>query len=154
MVPLAARRAIRFCTVPRATPRALAREATEARASLRSSPISCRSMSSIKLTITQIANNRWRFDHQTATSVQDSGFILVLAGPTMLEEAEVRDGRGRELWRAFMVDFIGIERIQELVSRWGAARFIEELAREIESDFLRWSEFEKSPRHGSNSSVG
>ncbi len=53
-----------------------------------------------------------------------------------------------------MVDFIGIERIQELVSRRGAARFIEELAREIESDFLRWNEFEKSPRHASHSSVG
>src|SRR5215472_18439755 len=53
-----------------------------------------------------------------------------------------------------MVDFIGIERIQELVSRRGAARFIEELAHEIESDFLRWSEFEKSPRHASHSSVG
>jgi ornithine cyclodeaminase len=53
-----------------------------------------------------------------------------------------------------MVDFIGIERIQELVSRRGAARFIEELAREIESDFLRWSEFEKSARHASHSGVG
>jgi ornithine cyclodeaminase len=53
-----------------------------------------------------------------------------------------------------MVDFIGIERIQELVARRGAARFIEELAREIESDFLRWSEFEKSARHASHSPVG
>ena len=53
-----------------------------------------------------------------------------------------------------MVDFIGIERIQQLVSRRGPARFIEELAREIESDFLRWSEFEKAPRHASHSSVG
>lgn len=53
-----------------------------------------------------------------------------------------------------MVDFIGIERVQELVSRRGAARFIEELAREIESDFLRWSEFEKSPRHATHSAVG
>jgi len=53
-----------------------------------------------------------------------------------------------------MVDFIGIERIQQLVSRRGAARFIEELAREIESDYLRWSEFEKAPRHASHSSVG
>ena len=35
-----------------------------------------------------------------------------------------------------MVDFIGIERIQELVARRGAARFIEELAREIAADFL------------------
>ena len=37
-----------------------------------------------------------------------------------------------------MVDFIGIERIQELVARRGAARFIERLAREIEADFRRW----------------
>jgi ornithine cyclodeaminase len=53
-----------------------------------------------------------------------------------------------------MVDFIGIERIRQLVARRGAARFIEELAREIESDFLRWSEFEKSPRHACHSQVG
>ena len=38
-----------------------------------------------------------------------------------------------------MVDFIGIERIQELVARRGAARFIEELAQEIEADFRRWA---------------
>src|SRR5438046_517983 len=36
-----------------------------------------------------------------------------------------------------MVDFIGIERIQELVARRGVARFIEELAGEIEADFRR-----------------
>ena len=53
-----------------------------------------------------------------------------------------------------MVDFIGIGRIQELVSRRGAARFIEELAREVESDFLRWNDFEKSPRHASHSPGG
>jgi ornithine cyclodeaminase len=53
-----------------------------------------------------------------------------------------------------MVDFIGIERIRELVARRGAARFIEELAAEIESDFLRWSAFEKSPRHATHSAGG
>jgi ornithine cyclodeaminase len=53
-----------------------------------------------------------------------------------------------------MVDFIGIERIQQLVSRRGVARFIEELATEIESDFLRWDRFEKSPRHATHSAVG
>ena len=53
-----------------------------------------------------------------------------------------------------MVDFIGIERIRELVARRGAARFIEELAAEIDSDFRRWSEFEKSPRHATHSSGG
>jgi ornithine cyclodeaminase len=53
-----------------------------------------------------------------------------------------------------MVDFIGIERIQQLVQRRGAARFIEELAGEIEADFLRWDAFDKSPRHAAHSSVG
>jgi len=53
-----------------------------------------------------------------------------------------------------MVDFIGIERVRELVDRLGAARFIEELAGEIESDYLRWREFEKSARHATHSPVG
>jgi ornithine cyclodeaminase len=53
-----------------------------------------------------------------------------------------------------MVDFIGIERIQQLVARRGAARFIEELGGEIEADFLRWSAFDKSPRHATHSPVG
>jgi ornithine cyclodeaminase len=53
-----------------------------------------------------------------------------------------------------MVDFIGIERIQELVARRGVARFIEELAGEIEADFLRWEAFDKSPRHATHSAVG
>jgi len=53
-----------------------------------------------------------------------------------------------------MVDFIGIERVRELVGRLGAARFIEELAGEIETDYLRWREFDKSPRHATHSSVG
>lgn len=53
-----------------------------------------------------------------------------------------------------MVDYIGIERIRELVHRRGTARFIEELATEIENDYRRWSEFEKSPRHATHSPVG
>ena len=53
-----------------------------------------------------------------------------------------------------MVDFIGIERIQQLVARRGTARFIEELAGEIERDFLRWDDFDKSARHASHSPVG
>jgi ornithine cyclodeaminase len=53
-----------------------------------------------------------------------------------------------------MVDFIGIERVQQLVARRGAARFIAELAAEIEADFLRWSVFDKSPRHACHSAVG
>jgi len=53
-----------------------------------------------------------------------------------------------------MVDYIGIERIRQLVARRGAARFIEELTSEIEADFLRWSEFDKSARHATHSPAG
>jgi ornithine cyclodeaminase len=53
-----------------------------------------------------------------------------------------------------MVDFIGTERIRELVAARGAARFIEELAAEIESDFQRWDAFDKSPRHATHSAAG
>lgn len=53
-----------------------------------------------------------------------------------------------------MVDYIGIERIRQLVARRGAARFIEELTSEIEADFLRWNEFDKSARHATHSPAG
>ncbi|HJS90649.1 MAG TPA: ornithine cyclodeaminase [Steroidobacteraceae bacterium] len=53
-----------------------------------------------------------------------------------------------------MVDFIGIRRVQELVGDVGLAAFIAGLAREIETDYRRWPEFAKSPRHATHSSVG
>ena len=53
-----------------------------------------------------------------------------------------------------MVDFIGIRRVQELVGDLGPAAFMAGLAREIEADYRRWGEFEKSPRHATHSSVG
>ena len=53
-----------------------------------------------------------------------------------------------------MVDFIGIERVRQLVTRKGIVAFIEELADEIEADFRRWPEFDKSPRHAVHSPVG
>src|SRR6516165_6624629 len=53
-----------------------------------------------------------------------------------------------------MVDFIGVSRVRELLARRGIARFIEELVAEIEADFLRWDQFEKSPRHATHSPVG
>ena len=53
-----------------------------------------------------------------------------------------------------MVDYIGIARIHELIGRIGVARFIEELATEIEHDYRRWSEFDKSARHATHSAVG
>jgi ornithine cyclodeaminase len=53
-----------------------------------------------------------------------------------------------------MVDFIGTDRIRQLVAARGVGRFIEELALEIEADFRRWETFEKSPRHATHSAVG
>jgi ornithine cyclodeaminase len=53
-----------------------------------------------------------------------------------------------------MVDYIGVERVQELVTHFGPARFMEALATEIEHDYRRWREFEKSPRHATHSAVG
>jgi len=53
-----------------------------------------------------------------------------------------------------MVDYIGTERVQELVTRVGPARFMESLAAEIEADYRRWAEFEKSARHATHSPVG
>lgn len=53
-----------------------------------------------------------------------------------------------------MVDYIGIGRVKELVRQVGLARFIEELATEIEADYRRWAEFENSPRHAIHSAVG
>jgi ornithine cyclodeaminase len=53
-----------------------------------------------------------------------------------------------------MVDFIGIERVRELVGRKGIAACIDELAAEIESDYRRWDDFDKSPRHAVHSPVG
>jgi len=53
-----------------------------------------------------------------------------------------------------MVDFTGIERVRQLVTRKGTAAFIEELAGEIEADYRRWQDFDKSPRHAVHSPVG
>jgi ornithine cyclodeaminase len=53
-----------------------------------------------------------------------------------------------------MVSYIGTARVRELVSRMGPAHFMEALAGEIESDYLRWSDFDKSPRHACHSPGG
>ncbi len=52
------------------------------------------------------------------------------------------------------MNYIGTARLRELVSRVGCARFIEELAGEIEADYRRWNEFEKTARLASHSAVG
>jgi ornithine cyclodeaminase len=53
-----------------------------------------------------------------------------------------------------MVDYIGCARVRELLSLRGPERFIEELAAEIEADYCRWGDFDKSPRHATHSPGG
>ncbi len=53
-----------------------------------------------------------------------------------------------------MVDYIGVSDIHRMVQSIGAGAFMERLAAEIEADFRRWSEFEKSARLASHSRNG
>src|SRR5580692_638677 len=53
-----------------------------------------------------------------------------------------------------MVNYIGTARLRELVARHGVAQFVETLAGEIESDYRRWAEFDKSARHACHSPGG
>src|SRR6201996_2652753 len=53
-----------------------------------------------------------------------------------------------------MIDYIGVSDVLRLVNKMGVGAFIERLADEIERDYRRWSEFEKSARLASHSAVG
>ncbi|HMK87769.1 MAG TPA: ornithine cyclodeaminase [Steroidobacteraceae bacterium] len=53
-----------------------------------------------------------------------------------------------------MINYIGVSDILRLVGKVGTGAFIERLAGEIDQDFRRWSDFEKSARLASHSSVG
>ena len=53
-----------------------------------------------------------------------------------------------------MEEYIGIKDIQRIVGRTGPALFIEGLAAELEADYRRWSEFDKSARHAIHSPGG
>jgi len=53
-----------------------------------------------------------------------------------------------------MIDYIGVADIQRLVNEIGTGTFITRLAGEIELDFKRWGEFEKSARLASHSEGG
>ncbi|HEY3045934.1 MAG TPA: ornithine cyclodeaminase [Polaromonas sp.] len=53
-----------------------------------------------------------------------------------------------------MVEYIGIAGIQRIVGRLGPAAFMEGLAAEIEADYRRWGDFDKSARHAIHSPVG
>jgi len=53
-----------------------------------------------------------------------------------------------------MVNYIGVADILRIVDNLGVGAFIEQLAAVIESDYRRWSEFEKSARLASHSPLG
>jgi len=53
-----------------------------------------------------------------------------------------------------VVNFIGVSDVQLLVNEIGTGAFIQRLAREIEADYTRWSEFDKSARIASHSVDG
>jgi ornithine cyclodeaminase len=53
-----------------------------------------------------------------------------------------------------MVDYVGIADIQHLVNEIGPGEFVERLAAQIEADYRRWGQFEKSARLASHSEVG
>ena len=53
-----------------------------------------------------------------------------------------------------MVDYVGIADIQQLVNEVGPGEFMERLAAQIEADYRRWGQFEKSARLASHSEVG
>jgi ornithine cyclodeaminase len=53
-----------------------------------------------------------------------------------------------------VVEYIGVSDIQRLVQAMGVGTFIERLATEIEADYGRWGEFEKSARLASHSALG
>ena len=71
----------------------------------------------------------------------------------MMHRRQRQTGVGAVEERA-VVDYIGVSDIQRLVQSIGAGAFMERLAAEIEADFRRWSEFEKSARAASHSQYG
>ncbi|MEZ5755268.1 MAG: ornithine cyclodeaminase [Paracoccaceae bacterium] len=53
-----------------------------------------------------------------------------------------------------LVPFVSVDRMMKLVHRIGVERMLTDLAEAIEADFLRWGQFDKTPRIASHSDVG
>lgn len=53
-----------------------------------------------------------------------------------------------------MVPFVSVEHMMRLVHHIGIERFMTDLVAEIEADFRRWPEFDKTPRVASHSDIG
>ena len=53
-----------------------------------------------------------------------------------------------------LVPFVSVDKMMKLVLHLGIERVLVDLAAEIEADFRRWPEFDKTPRVASHSDVG
>ena len=53
-----------------------------------------------------------------------------------------------------LVPFVSVDNMMKLVLHLGIERVMQDLAAEIEADFLRWPDFDKTPRIASHSDVG
>jgi ornithine cyclodeaminase len=60
-------------------------------------------------------------------------------------------GQSRE---TVMTRFVDVHTMSELVQSIGVTRFIGQLADRIEADFVRWPEFDKTPRTANHSGIG
>ena len=53
-----------------------------------------------------------------------------------------------------LVPFVSVDKMMKLVNHIGIERVMADLSLEIEADFLRWGQFDKTPRIASHSDVG
>jgi ornithine cyclodeaminase len=53
-----------------------------------------------------------------------------------------------------LVPFVSVDKMMKLVLHLGIERMMQDIAAEIEADFLRWPAFDKTPRVASHSDVG
>ena len=53
-----------------------------------------------------------------------------------------------------LVPFVSVDKMMKLVLHLGVERMMQDIAAEIEADFLRWPAFDKTPRVASHSDVG
>src|SRR5258705_7163582 len=140
---------MRFCTVARETRNAFASDTSEARASLRSRPISCWSTSSMQAPRWHFAPLGKHFALRVQLCDQSAGYSL--ASTTQKIGTAVQTFRQSSF---IMVDYIGVADIRRIVCEIGVAQVIERLADEIEADYRRWAAFDKEARVASHSAVG
>src|ERR1700754_333724 len=122
---------MRFCSVARDTRSAFASDTSEARASSRSRPISCWSMSSIAALLVGT------LCHLGGILRYGCSLVVTLLAIHWLWPCRKSVNQFTKLIPGsfIMVDYIGVSDIRRIVSEIGVAPFIERLADEIEADY-------------------